>query len=244
MKTRFAAIPISAVVGLCLLTASALNVAAQISVAPNVSSTAPAVPAAPVRLSYGVADVLKLAKAHVSEDTIIAYVANSGTAYNLTVNEIVYLKEQGVSDHVLTAMLDQRNRLAVAAAQTAQVAPPPAQPVDGGAGAPQYAPAAAQPPPYGQDATAAAPASSVYVIPSASPTYVYSGYYPSYSYGYPYYGGYYGYGYPGLAVGIGFGGVWCGSGWCGGYHGCYGGYHGGYCGYGGYHGGGGGGHHH
>jgi len=232
MKTRFAPISISVLAGLGLLTASAMNLAAQISVAPNVSSTAPAVPAAPVRLSYGVADVLKLAKAHVSEDTIIAYVANSGTAYNLTVNEIVYLKEQGVSDHVLTAMLDQHNKLAVAAAQNVQAAPGPPQANYSEAGPPQYAPAVAQPPAMDmQTAPAAASDSSVYVIPSSSQTYVYSGYYPSYAYGYPYYGGYYGYGYPGLAVGIGFGGVWCGSGWCGGYHG-------------GYHGGGGGGHHH
>jgi hypothetical protein len=206
MKTSVVAISTSALVGLGLLTASALNVAAQISVAPNVSTPAPAAQAAPVRLSYGVADVVKLAKAHVSEDTILAYVGNSGTAYNLSVNEILFLKEQGVSDRVLAAMLDQRNRLAAAAAQNAQAAPapPPANYPD--AGAPQYAPAAAQPGPYAQDPAAAAPASSVYVIPGASPSYVYPGDYSSYSYGYPYYGGYGGYG---------------------GYHGGYGGYHGG-----------------
>jgi hypothetical protein len=244
MKTRVAAISLSALAGLGLLAGSAMNIAAQISVAPNASTTASSVQAAPVRLSYGVADVLKLAKAHVSEDTIVAYVANSGTAYNLTVDEIVYLKEQGVSDRVLTAMLDQRNKLAEAAAQTAQLAPAPPQANYPDAGAPQYAPAAVQPSATDmQTAPAAAPASSVYVIPSSSPTYGYPGYYPSYSWGYPYYGGYYGYGYPGvgLSLGFGWGGGWCGSGWSGGYRGWYGGYHGGY---GGYHGGYGGGHHH
>jgi hypothetical protein len=251
MKTRIAPISIAAVVGLGLIAASALNLPAQIAVAPNPGTTTPPAQTAAVRLSYGVADIVKLAKAHVNEDTILAYIGTSGTVYNLGANEIIYLKEQGVSDRVLTAMLEQRNRLTVAAAQTAQAAPPSAQPVDGGAGAPQYAPAAAQPPPYGQDATAGAPASSVYVIPSAAPAYAYPDYYPSYAWGYPYYGGYYGYGYPGVSLGFGWGGGWYGSGWYGGYRGYYGGYHGGYggyggyhWGYGGYHGGGGGGHHH
>ena len=248
MKTRIARISLSALAGLGFLAASALNATAQMAVAPNSSATTPSVEAAPLRLSQGVADVLKLAKAQVSEDTIVAFIESSGTAYNLSANEIVYLRSQGVSDRVLTAMLGQRNKLAEAAAAAAQVAPAPPPPSDSNAGPPQYAPAAAQPAmaPV-QDATAAAPPSTAYVVPSSSPSYVYPGYDASSAWGYPYYGGYYGYGYPGVTLGIGLGGGWYGGGWYGGYRGggWYGGYHGGYHGaYGGYHGGYGSAHHH
>lgn len=65
-----------------------------------------------IKLSYGVADILKLARAKVSAETIIAFIGNSGRIYNLSANEILYLRNQGVDDRVLTAMLEQRKKLA------------------------------------------------------------------------------------------------------------------------------------
>lgn len=193
--------------------------------------------AAPVTLPYGVDEVLKLVRAQISEPIIINYVQNSGTVYNLPPDAIVYLKNQGVPDRVITVMLDQRNRVAAqanaqvaaqqaaaaAAAANQQAIPYPTSP----APEPTYAPAP------GTD-TQPAP-STAYVIPNSPSTYPYYSYYngsPYYNpYGYPYYGyPYYGYGGPVVSFGFGYYG-----GYRGGYHGgYYGGYHGGYRGGGGH----------
>ncbi|HXF10808.1 MAG TPA: hypothetical protein VN625_08495 [Desulfuromonadaceae bacterium] len=69
------------------------------------------IPLDAVTLSYGVPEVLQLAQARLSDDVIVRYVQNSGTIYALSAPEIVYLKQQGVSDTVLSAMIDQRKRL-------------------------------------------------------------------------------------------------------------------------------------
>lgn len=191
---------------------------------PEAAAPASAPEPASIKLPYGVEDVLKLNRAQISEDIILNYVQNSGTAYNLAPNDIVYLRNQGVSDRVVTAMLDQRKRVAadMAAAQqattaVAPTAPAPIYPDTGVAAAPSYAPTYEQPQ-YVQPQPEVQPApSTVYVIPDPSVRYAY--------YGYPYYysGPYYGYCGPVVSFGFGFGG--------GHYHG--GGFHGG-----GFHGGG------
>src|ERR1035441_4211238 len=72
----------------------------------------PAPPSQPApQLSYGVPQVLQLVQAKVSDGIIVSYVQNSGTIYSLNAGEIVYLKQQGVSDPVLSVMLNQRSRL-------------------------------------------------------------------------------------------------------------------------------------
>jgi hypothetical protein len=48
------------------------------------------------RLPYGVADVVKLSRAQVSEEIIVSYIQNSGTVYSLEPKDILYLKDQGV----------------------------------------------------------------------------------------------------------------------------------------------------
>ena len=153
--------------------------------AAEIPATTTVSPVDPAKLPYGVADVLKLTNAKVGEEVIVTYIQTSGTAYNLNANEIVYLREQGVSDRVLNVMLEQRKRLIEAIAQ----APPPAQ-------QPQQQPYAQQPyaapvDPYYQEAVAT-PASSVYVIPyPTTASYAYYGYYRPYYY--PYYSSYYPY---------------------------------------------------
>ena len=177
-----------------------------------------------VQLSSGVPEILKLGRAHVGDEVIIAFIMNSGRIYHLSASEILYLREQGVSDQVLTAMLSAGQNVAATSAQAAPqpVAQPALQSAPTGPTAvwanssPQPAPAATQfAPAYVE---AAAP---VYAQPS--PVYAYPA--PSYEYydSWPYY-----WGYPSLSFGFGFG-----RGYYGGYHG--GGFHGG-----GYHGGGGG----
>jgi hypothetical protein len=168
-----------------------------------------------------------MAHGNVNNETLLAYIKNSGKIYPLGASEIIYLREQGLSDQVLTAMLEQSRNVAPAVPQPAQSS------VWANSTPPPPAPVATQPAP----AYTTAPA--VYAQPApvySYPAYTYPAYtYPAYYYGYgPYYGAYWG--YPALSFSFGWGGYY------GGHY--YGGYHGGYHG-GGHYGGGhyGGGHH-
>jgi hypothetical protein len=163
--------------------------AAAVGTAPAAAQTAPA------KLPFGVADVLKLTQAQVSEDVVMNYVLNSGTVYNLGPKDIIYLRNQGVSDRVITTMMNQRNRVAEESAQQA-AAQAPSQPQgpfpvysdpNAPPGQPPYAPAYVEPPPPPQP-----PPSTVYVIPFT----------PGIAGYYPYYGGYYG---PGISLVYSFG---------------------------------------
>jgi uncharacterized membrane protein YgcG len=212
-----------AVTAMTTLALTTGNAAAQEPTAAPAAQPAAAGQPAP-ELSYGVPQVLQLVQAKVSDPIIVNFIQNSGTIYALQANEIVYLKQQGASDAVLNAMLNQRSRLA-ASSEAAPTAAPSATA--------SYAPAASTTQPV---ATYAAPAqsSTVYIIPDTQ-TYRYNAWYYGATpyYYYPNYGGYYGW----PAVSLSFG--WGNNNYSG-YHGSYyGGYHGGG---GSYHGGGGGGH--
>jgi len=171
----------------------------------------------PVQLSPGVPDILKLGRAHVGDEAITAFISNSGRTYHVSVSEILYLREQGVSDQVVTAMLNSRQNAASTAAQPAPQSAATGPTADWVNSSPQPAPAAPQP--AAQFEPTYVEAAPIYTQPS--PVYVY----PAPSYGYydpwPYY-----WGYPSLSIGFGFGG------------GHYGGYHGGDFHGGGFHGGG------
>lgn len=199
--------------------------AEQAAPAPVISS-APA--PATAKLPYGVDDVLKLSRAQIGEEIILNYIHNSGTIYNLAPTDIVYLRDQGVSDRVVNAMLDQRQR-AEFAVQSA-----PAQAALGASSVPN-APTVANAPtapaaPYADQGTTyveaplTPPASSVYVVPNSGAYYnpYYYPYYP-YWYGPAYYGGWYG---PAIGFGFRFGGH---GGFRGGFHGGHGSFaHGGH----------------
>ncbi|MGO9001645.1 MAG: hypothetical protein ACLQHM_06710 [Limisphaerales bacterium] len=198
------------------VTIAAVLVLAARNVPAQDSTTTSAAQTAPVQLSYGVPQIIQLSKAKVSENTIVAYIQNSGTIYSLNASEIVYLKQQGVSDAVITAMLNQRQRVTQAAAQTVPQAPATATTSQPGSA--ETSTAVAQPTvTYVQTV----PSSTVYVIPDTQ-TYNYDAYYYQ-PYYYPYYGGWY---YPPVSFSFGFGGGYRG-GW-GGYRGGWGGYHGGW----------------
>lgn len=163
-------------------------------------------------LAYGVPQVLQLVQAKVSDDTIINYIRNSGNSYGLNADQIIYLRQQGVSDNVLNVMLTQPKSAS---------APAPAAPTPDNSYQSQ-APASYTPAPtttYVQSA----PPSTVYVIPN-SQAYYYNTYSQPYYYPYSY--------FPSISLGFAFGGS---SYYRGGYY--YGGYHGGYYGGGGWHGG-------
>ncbi len=165
-------------------------------------------------LAYGVPQILKLAQAKVTDDVILAYIHQSGNNYGLDADQIIYLKQQGISDKVLTAMLTRPSHASTPApVATTTANPVPAQPE----------------PAYVQSV----PSSSVYVIPDHQ--IYYSTWYPAYYPYYSYYGGCYPY-YSYSWCGGYHGGCYYRGAYCGGSH--YNGYHGGnYCYAGGYHGG-------
>ena len=107
-----------AVMAVASLTFSTATVRAQNS--PATSTAQPTAASAPaVPLSYGLTQVLQLEQAKVGDTTIIAYIKNSGNSYDLSADQIIYLRQQGLSDAVLTTMLTQpRPGLAVAAPTT------------------------------------------------------------------------------------------------------------------------------
>lgn len=214
MKMRTSRICLLASIGAASLVA--FNATAQ-TPAPDTTGapSAAATDSAPVKLPYGVEDVLKLSRAQVSEDVTLNFIRNSGTIYNLAPTDIVYLRNEGVSDRVINTMLDQRKNVPAEVAATAQT---PAYP---DAGAVAAAQATAQyTPVYVQPRTDYVPASTLYVIPYSSERYVYPSGYPYSCYPYSYYGGYYGYGGPSVVFSIGHNGG-------GRYGGYYGGHYGG-----------------
>ena len=200
-----------AVLAAASLAGSGAAAMAQDSLAANNAPAAtPGAPAPP--LAYGVPQILQLAQAKVGDDTIIAYIRNSGNSYRLNADQIIYLRQQGLSDTVVTAMLNQP-RAGVALTLPSTPAPPPVAST-------AYA---------GPASTAA-----TYPYPQTVPNDCYYSE-PCYDYYNP------GYCYPGyvcyppvpIGLGWGWGGGWCGGRYYGGYRG---GWHGGFGG--GWHGGG------
>jgi uncharacterized membrane protein YgcG len=168
--------------------------------APPAAVSTPAVP----QLAYGVSQILQLAQAKVGDATIIAYIKNSGNSYGLNADQIIYLRQQGISDGILTAMLSQP-RPGVAVATPNAPAPPPTAPTD-----------------YSGQVSTATPPPVAYVQTVPDTTYYYQPYYQPYYY--PDYGW-----YPPVSFSFGWGGGYYGGGWHGGgYRGGYGGgWHGG-----------------
>jgi hypothetical protein len=76
--------------------------------------------AAAPRLSPGVDDVVKMSEGGVGEGVIVSYVENSGVIYNLDGGQIVYLRDRGVSEPVIEAMLNQRKKYLEQARQAAE----------------------------------------------------------------------------------------------------------------------------
>jgi hypothetical protein len=214
MKTGFLQTVLAAGLGASLIGGGAASAQTTVSSATYTStagtdSSTVTASGAPVRLSWGVADVLKLSRAQVGEDVIVNYIQNSGVIYSLSSTEIVYLRNEGVTDRVLTAMLDQKKRVtaevaarnaaaaqtaAAGAATTATTAPAQAAPAT--TTTTTYAPAYVQP-------VEVQPASTVYVIQDPAVRAAYYGY-PYYYYGSPcYYST-----WPAISVGFRFGGGW------------------------------------
>jgi hypothetical protein len=152
------------------------------------------VEAKPSQLSAGLDDIVKLSKAQVEEPVILSFIKSSEVPYQPSAQEVIKLRELGVSSMAVAALLHRgeelRQRAAEMQKQHAQLAPAPA---------PQVASPPEPTPVYGTSPAAYSVSSPnlVYVPNSDYGSY----YYPSY---YGYYGGY----YPGFSIGFGFGGCY------------------------------------
>jgi hypothetical protein len=56
-------------------------------------------------------DIVALAQQHVSDDIIIGQIRTTGSIYQLTAQQIIWLREQGVSEAVIAEMQATANRL-------------------------------------------------------------------------------------------------------------------------------------
>jgi hypothetical protein len=84
----------------------------------------------PSNLPAGVQDVVKLTKAGMSEDVILAQVKNAGATYNLTADQLIYLSDQGVSQNVIKSLMAAPGSPAVTTPPTTLPSPttPPTTP--------------------------------------------------------------------------------------------------------------------
>ena len=132
--------------------ASALLLCAQ---AQTLLGQVPAAAGGTPAVSPAAGEVVKLASSGVGDEVVLAYIRNSQAPFDLNADQLLYLKDVGLSPQVITAMLDHDNAMH-------SQAPPPGQQF---APAPQPAPAPEAPAPQPMPAAAAAPA-------APAPTYV------------------------------------------------------------------------
>lgn len=229
MKIRF--VPLLALCG--ALAISSLSVrAGDTTTTTTTQTTVNALPvgAAPA-FSGDIPEVVTLAKSGVDESVVVAFIRNSPGPFQPSANEILRLRDAGLTSTEISAMLE---RGAEVRAQTAAAAPTynyasgpmPTTAPDYNDAAPAMPTTAAPPvvttPPvtYADPGDSTQPGSTVvYIGGNSGYPYYYGGYPYYYPYPYPYF-------YPGIRVGIGFHGGFRG-GFGGGFHGGFaGGFHG------------------
>ncbi len=85
--------------------------------------------------SPGLQEVLKLTKAQLGDEVILAFIRKSGKSYDLSVDDLVALKEQGVSQVVIQALMESKP--ADGSGNPAPVAPQRVSQAPQGTGSPQ-----------------------------------------------------------------------------------------------------------
>jgi hypothetical protein len=94
-------LPLGTVAALAVALFSARAQTPPLAVAPAAVSAAPV----PADLSPSAAEVVRLARSGVSDPVVLTYINNSQSLYNLSANNILYLKNAGLSSQILSAML-------------------------------------------------------------------------------------------------------------------------------------------
>lgn len=108
------------------------------------------IPLQPPQLSPGVADIVELAQKGVGDTVLVEYVKKSAQVFDLSADEILYLKDIGVSEDVIAEMLKHKSTLAQESnktePETAQVPVQPTSSEPTSSVASTTTPAAAEPP--------------------------------------------------------------------------------------------------
>ena len=128
MKTRISRTGFFVAIGAASLITMAVIAQTSTYTAPAdaaATATPDSADSAPATLPPGVEDVLRLTRAQVGDDVTVNYIQNSGTAYNLSPNDVAYLKDQGVSDRVINAMADPGKDAAAGVASETEAQIPP-----------------------------------------------------------------------------------------------------------------------
>ncbi|HEY3861316.1 MAG TPA: DUF6600 domain-containing protein [Verrucomicrobiae bacterium] len=112
-----------------------------------VSGPAARAQSAPANMSPDLQEIVKFAQAKMTDDVVLAYIKNSGKSYTLSGDDMIYLSSQGVSQAVLSALLQTKNNAAAPAPAPTQA--PPSQPGPPPAFTPSPAPAPVYAPPPG-----------------------------------------------------------------------------------------------
>jgi len=86
-------------------------------------------PANPSGLSPDLQEVVKLSQEQMTDDVITNYIKNSGKTYTLTTDDLIYLKDQGVSQGVISALEQTASSNVISAASTSPVPTPSPAPV-------------------------------------------------------------------------------------------------------------------
>src|SRR6266446_3663095 len=110
-------------VALALLGAQAQPLAPSVQNVPQAPQTT-----APTDLSPPVTEVIKLAESGVGDDVVLAYIQNSQSIFNLSADDILYLRDVGLSSPVTTAMLNHDIALRNQAPQSVAAPPVPTTP--------------------------------------------------------------------------------------------------------------------
>jgi len=118
---------------MCLLAAMALPLnftTAQDSVAtvPDAPPPMTAIASAPTNIPPAIADVIRLAESGVGDDVVLAYIQNSQATFNLGADNVLYLRDVGVSSVVITAMLNHDTMLRNEAPPNPNNVPPVQEP--------------------------------------------------------------------------------------------------------------------
>jgi hypothetical protein len=79
---------------------------------------------APSQSATAVADVIKLSQAKISDDIIVQQLSKKGQRFDLSTEQLIQLKNAGVSDRVIGAMIDPTKGNVPSSTENTRIAPP------------------------------------------------------------------------------------------------------------------------
>ncbi len=120
-----------------------------------------------VSLPSGAQDVVKLVKAGLNEEVVLAQIKTTGARYNLSVEQIIYLHDQGVTQNEITALMAAAPAAPLTTTVPSTTAPPPAPATPTTPAAPPVTPSAPTPASAATAAPTYAPAPTAPAVPEA-----------------------------------------------------------------------------